>query len=139
MTMDYIIPCERDGSASTTMVERHDSDGSIRFIPLVDDNRDAEQFRAWLAAGGRPTQAQMLEIAPAPIAFLEFMALFEPSEQAALVNSQDTRIRLFLLQASGAGEIDLADPRVKAAFDYLTGAGVLEQRRAAAILGAATP
>lgn len=58
--MRYIIPRERDGSLSTTMVELHGDDGSVAFIPLVEGNADAEAFVRWKEAGGVP------ETAPAP-------------------------------------------------------------------------
>jgi len=55
--MRYVIPRERDGSLSTTMVSRHDDDGSVAFIPLIEDNADAEAFVRWKEAGGVPDEA----------------------------------------------------------------------------------
>jgi hypothetical protein len=108
------------------------------FVPNDPLNIDWRVYEEWLANGGEPEIiAPPIECAPIP--FSSFMALFIRAEQAALVNSEDTQVRLFLLQASGAGEIDLSDPRVIAALDYLTKAGVLAPGRAAAILGAAAP
>lgn len=56
--MKYVIARERDGSLSTSMVELHSQDGSVRFVPLVDGNADAEIFRRWRQGGG------VAEIAP---------------------------------------------------------------------------
>jgi len=55
--MRYVVPRERDGAPSTSMVERHDDDGSILYAPLVDGNFEAERFDEWLAGGGAPAFA----------------------------------------------------------------------------------
>lgn len=55
--MRYIIPRERDGSLSTTMVELHGDDGSVRSIPLAEGNADAEAFQQWKDDGGVPESA----------------------------------------------------------------------------------
>lgn len=52
--MRYIIPRDLDGSLSTTMVSRHDDDGSVAFIPLVAGNADAVEFEKWKEDGGVP-------------------------------------------------------------------------------------
>lgn len=55
--MRYIIPRDLDGSLSTTMVSRHDDDGSVAFIPLVAGNADAIEFEKWKEDGGVPETA----------------------------------------------------------------------------------
>ncbi|MCX7900544.1 MAG: hypothetical protein N2444_10795 [Methylocystis sp.] len=71
---------------------------------------------------------------PATVGFLDFMNLFTQPEQAALVNSADTQVKLFMAQSMGVGEIDLGDPRVAAALDYLVAAGILAASRKTPIL-----
>lgn len=58
--MRYVIPRERDGSLSATMVSRHDDDGSVAFIPLVEGSADAATFQKWQDEGNEP------DLAPAP-------------------------------------------------------------------------
>ncbi len=55
--MRYIVPRDHDGALSTSLVERHDDDGSIHFVPLCEGNVDAERFRNWMAEGGTPETA----------------------------------------------------------------------------------
>lgn len=55
--MRYVIPRERDGSLSTTMVDLHSDDGSVRCIPLLEGNADAAAFARWKEEGGVPEEA----------------------------------------------------------------------------------
>lgn len=71
--------------------------------------------------------------APKQLSFLEFMALFTSDEQAAIVNSTDTRVKLFLLMATGAKTIDPADARVTQGLDLLAGLTLITADREAAI------
>ena len=77
-------------------------------------------------------------VAPTPVKttmpFLDFMALFTPLEQAAIVNSTDTQVRLFTLQASGVQTIDLKDKRVIDGVNYCVSIGILTSSNAAQIL-----
>ncbi len=82
--------------------------------------------------------------APAPptqgLTFLQFMALFAPAEQAAIVASADAQVKLFTLMASGAsGAISLTNPEVVAGVGYLASIGLVTAARAAAILTGAAP
>ncbi len=52
-----------------------------------------DEVAAWQAA--QPLQ---------PVTFLQFMALFTPTEQAAIVGSTDPQVKLFTLMASGAAK-----------------------------------
>lgn len=52
--MQYIIPREIGGSLSTTVISRHDDDGSVAFISLVKGNADAIEFEKWKEDGGVP-------------------------------------------------------------------------------------
>jgi hypothetical protein len=95
-------------------------------------------FAAWLATGNAPTRivsedelAEVLQsqapaglgalasYLPVILTFLQFMALFTASEQAAIVNASDTQTKLFMLMATGAGSIALDDPEVVGGIDYL--------------------
>lgn len=75
---------------------------------------------------------------PAPprlFTFLEFMALFTPAEQAAIVGSNDVNVKLFTLMAAGAaGGLSMSDPRVIAGVNYLVTAGLLTAANAALVL-----
>jgi hypothetical protein len=62
------------------------------------------------------------------------MGLFTGSDQAAIINSTDTQVKLFILQAAGSSYINLADQTVKQGFDYLVSVGVLTASRETAIL-----
>ena len=63
-------------------------------------------------------------VTPTSISFLQFFALFTPTEQAAILaafQAGDTMLMGFVIQAAGAGGmIDLTDPRVIAGANYLT-------------------
>lgn len=140
--MRYVVPRERDGSPSQAMIERHDDDGSVHSIPLVDTNVDAVAFRAWQAAGGVAEIAPPPEAAPAesPISWLEFMALFTASEQAAIATSDDPTVAVFRMMATGlGGDMNLADPRVALGLDALVAAGLIASGRTADILARRAP
>ena len=72
--------------------------------------------------------------APPQLSFLQFMALFTSAEQAAIVNSTDTNVKLLLLQASGNGGVTLADAATIAGVDYLVSVGLLISARGAMVL-----
>ena len=126
----------RLGAASPDCVRR-DADGAL--VPNDPDNMDWRAYRDWRDGGGEPAPAVAAPTPPAPLGFLEFMDLFTTAEQGALVTSADPRVKLFLLQASGAGAISFADPRVAAALDQLTTLGLLAAGRAAQILANGAP
>ncbi|HEY1944128.1 MAG TPA: hypothetical protein VGH40_18600 [Roseiarcus sp.] len=81
---------------------------------------------AWIAPPASP--------APALLTFLQFMALFTPTEQAAIVTSSDTQVKLFVIMASGAGTLDLTNAEVIAGVDYLASSGVITAAEATRIL-----
>src|SRR5579859_4200261 len=93
---------------STTIIR--DSDGAC--IPNDLGNTDYQNYLKWVEAGNTPTPYVAPVVPPPPISFLAFMNLFTPTEQAALVNSTDTQVKLFILMASGAGTIDLKNAEV---------------------------
>lgn len=80
---------------------------------------------------------------PAPpkrqFTFLEFMALFTSAEQAAIVNSADTNVKLFLLMAAGASFIDLDDARTATGVTGLVTLGLITQDRHDAIMAGQAP
>ncbi len=102
----------------------------------------SEQVNSWIAAGNAPAAY----VAPPPpmtsLSFLQFMALFTAAEQAAIVGSTDTKTRLFVVMAAGAGSIGLADTEVVDGLNYLAttttatppGPGLITPARAAQIL-----
>lgn len=73
------------------------------------------------------------------LSFLQFIALFTLTEQAAIVNSADTQVKLFLLMATGAGALDLGNPEVVAGVNYLGSLNLIAASRIAAILSGAPP
>lgn len=104
------------------------SDGSIIVAS------DTAQL-GWTYANGAFTPA----VAPVVyqttgLSFLQFMALFTPTEQAAIVTSTDTQVRLFLLMATGDGQIDLTNPEVIGGVNYLASLGLIGPARVATIL-----
>lgn len=68
------------------------------------------------------------------LTFLQFMNLFAPAEQAAIVNSTDTQVRLFNLMAAGAGSIDLTSAEVIGGVNYLASLSLIAASRVAIIL-----
>jgi hypothetical protein len=73
------------------------------------------------------------------ISFLQFMNLFTPTEQGALVNSNDTQVKLFNLMAAGAGAIDLSNNEVIGGVDYVASLGIIANNRVAEILAGTLP
>jgi len=71
--------------------------------------------------------------------FLEFLGLLTPAEQAALVSSNDTQVKIFVITATGAVQIQLTDPRVIAGVYYCQGQGIFTGDRSAQILAGQAP
>lgn len=71
--------------------------------------------------------------------FLGFLALFTATEQAAIVNSTDPRIKLFCLMAAGASIVDLADLRTVAGTQELETLGLIGKGRAKQVLAGQAP
>lgn len=118
--MPYI---ERDDAGAICMVSESPQREGAAFMP--DDAPEIVAFHARLAR--------------APVDFLAFMALFTPAEQAAIVDSNATPVRLFRLMAAGAGALDLADARVVAGLDALVAAGLISAERKADVLAGRAP
>jgi hypothetical protein len=86
-------------------------------------------------------------VPPPTLTFLQFMALFTAPEQAEIVNSADTKTRLFVLMATGSGGIQLSNPEVVAGINYLAtattstppGPGLLTPARAAQVIAGIAP
>ena len=123
---------------TSTSVTR-DIDGAI--IPNDPRNADWQTYQAWIAAGNVPNPAPPAPIHISTLTFLQFMAMFTPTEQAAIVNSTDTQIKLFILMASSSGGLQLNDPRVVAGVNYLTTTTppILTSAEAARILAGTAP
>lgn len=114
-----------------------EADGAV--IPADPQNTDWQAYQAWVADGNTPADALQTPVSPPALSFLDFMALFTAPEQTALVDSSDTQVKLFLIQASGAGEVHLDDPRTIGALAYLTAHGLLVTGRSAQILAGHAP
>lgn len=107
----------------------------------------SEQLNAWIAAGNEPTPYTPPPAPPQTLTFLQFMALFTAAEQAAIVNSSDTQTKLFLLMATGAGNLQLNNSEVIAGVNYLAsgpsatppGPGLITAARAAQVLASQAP
>jgi len=109
--MKYVIPRERDGSLSTSTVELHGDDGSVLFVPLIEDNADAARYRAWAAAGGVAAlapDADAMSLAPRVAA--------ECQRRIYAVASQNCQMNMTAWIASGQ-----ADDNEKAAFNAALG------------------
>jgi hypothetical protein len=114
-----------------------DADGA--HIPDDPRNADWQLYQAWLGAGNTPTPAAAT-VTPAPtLTFLQFMALFTAAEQAAIVGSSDTQVKLFVVMAAGAGGLQLDNAEVVAGVTYLQSIALLTAPRAAAVLAGDAP
>lgn len=71
--------------------------------------------------------------------FLDFIELFEESEQMAITGSEITQIKLFLLKAAGAEYIDLEDPRTIGGLNALVSLELLTEARRDAVLAGEAP
>jgi hypothetical protein len=71
--------------------------------------------------------------------FLSFLSLFTADEQAAIVSSDDPRIRLFCLMAAGASGVDLSDPRTVAGTQQLEALKLIGKGRAKQVLSGQAP
>jgi hypothetical protein len=76
---------------------------------------------------------------PVNFTFLQFIALFSPTEQAALVNSTDPQVKLFNLMAAGAGVIQLNNAEVIQGVNYVASVGIIANTRVTAILAGQAP
>ena len=129
MAFTYVL------TSSGTSVSR--SDGSS--IPADPLNTDWQAYQAWLAAGNTPTPAPTPPPPVPQFTFLQFLALFTAAEQAAIVDSTDTQVKLFLLMAAGASTISLVDPRTMQGLAYLVSINLITQARETAVLASPAP
>jgi hypothetical protein len=72
--------------------------------------------------------------APTQLTFQQFLGLFTPTEQVAIINSADPNVKLLILQATANNGVTLSDAVVVAGVDYLASAGLLTSARAAMVL-----
>ena len=70
---------------------------------------------------------------PTTIPTLDFIARFTPAEQEAVMNSGVWQIKLFVMMAASAGEIDLSSEQTAKGMAALVGAGIITQTRATEI------
>jgi hypothetical protein len=121
---------------NSTIVIR-EADGA--FIPNDPGNVDWIAYQAWLKAGNKPDPATATPTITPTITFLQFIALFTAAEQAALVNSADTQVKIFILMATGSGGVQLNDARVIFGVNYAASKGLITITRAAQILPGQAP
>jgi hypothetical protein len=70
--------------------------------------------------------------------FLDFLGLFTANEQAAIIVSDVVHVKLFVLMAAGAGNINLDDPLTGEGLDLLVAENLLTgERRAQVFAGQA--
>jgi hypothetical protein len=122
-------------TSSTSIIR--DSDGAC--IPNDLGNTDYQNYLKWVAAGNIANPYIAPVVPPPPISFLAFMNLFTPTEQATLVNSTDTQVKLFILMASGAGQIDLSNAEVIQGVNYIASLNIVTSARVAQILAGHAP
>jgi hypothetical protein len=109
-------------------------------LPGVDCSNPAAQIGWTFANGVYAKPAAAAPVYPTTgLSFLQFLALFAPAEQAAIVASTDTQVRLFVLMADGAGTLDLTNPQVVAGVNYLASVQLIAAARVATILSGAPP
>jgi hypothetical protein len=107
---------------------------SNSYIPFDENNTDYRNYLAWVAEGNTPEPPDPRPEEPVVLSCLEFMGLFDPSEQQALVESVDPQVKLFTLAAAGASYISFADPIVAQGLEYLVQIGLLTEERKQQIL-----
>lgn len=114
-----------------------DSDKS--FIPFDPANTDYQAYLSWVSLGNTATP-YVPPATPAPhLTFLQFMALFTPAEQASIVNSTDTQVKLWLIMATGSGTIGLTDPDVVQGLAYAVSINLITAPRQTQILAGTPP
>jgi hypothetical protein len=88
---------------------------------------------AWNPAT-KTTETVTAPVAANYIATYDFILLFTPAEHAAIVASTDAKVAQFLMAVGVAQQINLNDPIVQGAVDYLATIGLLTQANATLIL-----
>ena len=76
---------------------------------------------------------------PTQVSFLQFVDLFTPAEQQAIVTSTDTQVKLFVMRATGAVNLDLSNPEVVGGVRYLASLGIITADRETSILAGVPP
>jgi hypothetical protein len=109
------------------------------LIPADPGNRDWQIYQVWLSEGNIPDPADTPLPIPQTYTFLQFLSLFTPTEQAALVNSTDPQVKLFNLMAAGAGGMQLNNAEVVQGVNYVASVGIIANTRITAILAGQAP
>jgi hypothetical protein len=109
-------------------------------LPGVDCSNPAAQI-GWSFANGvyAPPLAGPPVYQTAGLSFVQFLALFTPAEQAAIVGSTDAQVRLLILMADGAAALDLSNAQVVAGVNRLVTLQLISAARMATILSGAPP
>jgi hypothetical protein len=71
--------------------------------------------------------------------FLDFLGLFTTNEQAAIIASDVVQVKLFVLMAAGAGNINLDDPLTAEGLDLLVAQSLLTADRRAEVFAGQAP
>jgi len=73
------------------------------------------------------------------VGWLQFIALFTPTEQAAIALSTDPNVAVFRMMATGVGDIILSSPETAQGLSALVAAGLITTAREAAIISGTPP
>ena len=104
----------------------------------MDCSNPAATMGATLANGVYSPAVRPVVIQTSHLTFMEFLGLFTSAEQAAIINSTDTQVRLFVTMASGSsGSIDLTNDDVARGVPYLASLNLIAASRVAQILSGA--
>lgn len=84
-----------------------------------------------IAVGGKPAGTLLTA--------MNFMSLFTPDEQTAIITADDPQVKLFCWMAAAASGVDLADPRTIAGTKQLETLKLISKGRAKQVLAGQAP
>ena len=113
----------------------------VQGINLLQAGRFSRAVNAWITAGNVPAPYVAPPPPPVMLDYLQFRSLFTSAENTAIMTAATTNhlVLDWLLQAAGAGSINLSDPLVTQGLAFLVGVGILTSDREAAILANQAP
>jgi hypothetical protein len=116
-----------------------DDQGKAYLVPDDPANVDRHALDDWVKAGNDIAEFVAAPPTSTALSLPAFMQLFTASERDAVVGSADSRVRLFLLMASGEGQVVLSDPATKAALDLFVSLDLVSSRRVEAVIAGKPP
>lgn len=126
-------------------IERH-SDGRVTFGSgrVVPPGAQEVSESEWINLRQEAINDAALVPEPVPepkrnYSFIEFLELFTDDERAAIVNSTDTQVKLFLLMATGATAINVNDIRTAEGLSALVAQNLITSARKTQILQGQQP